>query len=357
MSASASGRSLVSTTHAASVALRAARATESTLIAVTAFALILASAVHSSGEVATLQELVLSLVCALLAGLSWWWPHRLGERSVAARLDSKLNLDGAYLTAWEVEAGRVNSSPIASLLGTRLLARIRNSHAIRAALPHSAPWIAAPFVAAAILALALGEVRSSHQNSTMAVAARSLAAALADLRSEAARDGKLNPDDMERLDQAAAEARDLAVDASSIEEQDTADLERRMSELASELSRLASDSPADSDLRQELEESQVLADQALMTLPELAKPSDSGKTSVNPEASSGTEVASGTDPGTMSGSPDGAVSPKSDSPDLTMRTESEDDPNSAGVYSRGRWWPAQDDELVSSWVEALRDLD
>ena len=337
--------------------MRAARATESTLIAFTAFALILASAVYSSGEVASLQELALSLVCALLAALSWWWPHRLGERSVAARLDSKLKLDGAYLTAWEVEAGRVSSSPIARLLGVRLLARIRHSQAIRAALPHSAPWIAAPFVAAAVLALALGEVRSSHQNSTTAVAARSLAGALADLRSEAAREGNLTAEDLERLDQAAAEARELAVDASSIEEQDTADLERRMSELAGELSQLASDSPADSDLRQELEDSQVLADQALMTLPELDKPADLGKTSVNPEASSGTEVASGTEPGTMSDSPGGDLSPKSDSPDLTMRTDREDDPNSAGVYSRGRWWPAQDDELVSSWVEASRDLD
>lgn len=353
MELSSGNRLLLSTTRASQFALRAARATESMLISASAFALTLACAVYSSGETVGAQELVVAVVCAGLAAATWWWPRRLGEPAVAKRLDRKLNLDGAYLTAWEVESGRLESTPLSRLLAARISARVQGSHVVRTTLPNSTPWIAAPFVAAALLALALAEVRSEHESSNATAATGAVVDVLSGLRSEAAREGNLSQEDLSELGELLQEARALAAMDSS----ELADSDGRMTELEKDLERLAAESPVDSALRQGLQESQVFVDQARMTLAETPSAPETGEVSPKPAASPGSEVASGAEPGTMSGSPSGEVGPTVGSSNRTTLTASEDAPNSAGVFSRGRWWPARHNELVSNWVEARRELD
>ena len=323
------------------------------MIGVTCFTLILACAVYSSGEGVDRQDLIVAVVSAGLAAATWWLPHRAGERAVAQRLDRKLGLGGAYFTAWEVESGALKSTPLARLLTRRIEARVKSAHAVRTTLPHSAPWIAAPFIGAAVLALTLAEVRTSAERMSAAAATTSLANALADLRSETSRSGDLPSEDFAGLGELLEEARELAADDGL----DPAEAKRRMEGLVQELGRLAANSPPHSDLRRELEESQVLADQALMTLPDSVNPPDSGKTPAKPSASRGSEVASGAEVGTMFGSPTGEASPTAGAMERTTKITGENAANSAGVFSRGRWWPARYDELVSTWVEARRDLD
>ena len=343
---------LLHTTRAARAAIRAARITESVLIAASTFGLILACAVVSSGMTIGAQDLIVAIVCAAFAAASWWLPNRLEEYSVAERLDNRLHFDGAYLTAWEFESGRLAASPLARLLASRVSARTGTAHAVRAVLPHSAPWIAAPFLAGALLALALDDVRTTRSGSSAVTTTQSLAGSLFDLRSQATRDGSLESEELEKLAALASEALELASQASAQSGLEDAELARRAADLAQELERLAADSPASSVLRRQLEDSQVLADQARMAV---AGDASSATIEQNPASVAGSEVASGGEPGTMSGSPTGDVTADTSSRDRTTRRDSEDAPNSAGVFARGRWWPARHDSLVASWAEAQRE--
>ena len=118
----------------------------------------LAAARFSGLELDRLDVWCVALLGAFACGVSWWLEHRTVEPEVARKLDRRLRHQGALVTAYELER-RGDDAPITRLLIARVLHRLRRAEALRAMLPPLGVPVAAPFLGAALVAVALDSNR------------------------------------------------------------------------------------------------------------------------------------------------------------------------------------------------------
>lgn len=338
---------LLAKTRLARHAIRAARLTEVVLLGVTTFTLVLAFSVLSTDAAVGLHGLIIASLCAAMASSAWWMQHRLNEAQTAARLEAQLAMEGAFQTAWEVEAGMVPDSAIARLLASRVSSRVPSARAVRAGLPKTAPWIAGPFLGAALLAFTLDRVREARDTSSTVVSARALANGISELRNSSP--AEIPTAELEALRVDARELADLALD---VDAEAVPQLVARVAEIEERLRELSTRANLDSESREALARARVLAGQTEMALEDL---SESGEIAKNPAGEQGSDVRSGGAPGTMSGSLAGPESNETapQVPGLAPGPA----PDSSGAFSRGRWWPVRHETLVARWIEATREAD
>ena len=332
------------------------------LIAMSTFSFVLACSVLSAGRTIESQDLILALLCAGLTSGAWGWTHRVSERVMAARVDERLEFGGAYLTAWEVANGELPRTPVAELLEARIAERSPRTRVLRAALPATMYWIAGPFLGGALLALALQEVRELRDNADPFVAARALAFGLTRAQSASGPTSGLEAQAVEQLEALQLEAEALAEAVRSSDTETRASAREKVELMTRRLAELASNAPSDSELRRQLEEAQVLADQAQMALEQEAlgdvTRGDGESSEVNSSRGSGSRVSSGESVGTMSSPQDDRLAARSNSELGQQPPRPENGTLSApGTFSRGRWWSARHDELVANWIEFQRNFD
>lgn len=187
---------------------------------------------------------LVALLCGGLAAATWAHAHRRTALEVARRLDRRLELDGAFVTAFEQD-GEDRGGALAELLVLRAARHVPGRVAARAVLPQSWPILATPFLVGALLAaLSSGEDperavrRERHER---------VAAELGELAGAPA-SGELSPEEeraLRSLARSAAALVDEAAAGESVEER---------AELAVELRRLGGELPGGSEVAQRLDE-------------------------------------------------------------------------------------------------------
>ena len=111
--------------------------------------LTLAAAWHS-GAGSGWTALGLALFAGVVFGISWRIEQRPQLHRVARGVDEGLRLGGALVTAFESEQTGADG-PLVRLLSLRVRSRVRVVQALRAALPNSLPYLAAPLLATVVL--------------------------------------------------------------------------------------------------------------------------------------------------------------------------------------------------------------
>lgn len=303
-------------------------------------ALALAAGVHAGRALGDPGLWTVAGVDALLVGAALAWERRRSPAQVARRVDSALEFEGALVTAWEVE-GRARPGLFGARLGREVAARASGREMLRAALPSSAPFLALPFVAAALLFAALeraryepsaldlealvGDVRSGLASISEGNAAGEEGAALSREQEEELREL------LRRAGQLQREVPEGELEAEAVEE-----LQERVTELARELG-------DDARARRELERSLGALDAARMALEgrEAVAASEGGDPAE--EGAGGGSQGSGLAPG----GEDGRMSGQVFSPDPPSELPE------AGVLG-ARAWPRGYEGLVRRWVESRR---
>jgi len=138
------------------------RSLESLFVALALGATTLAAAVESGGALSSRGVWYVAAVNAALGGILWGREHWRSTREVARAIDGNLELHGELFTAWEVE-GRERPTDIDRMLGRRVAGRLDARKMLRAALPSSAPLLALPFAAAALLFWSLESAREDRR--------------------------------------------------------------------------------------------------------------------------------------------------------------------------------------------------
>lgn len=286
-----------------------------------------------------------SLAASALGGVAcaatWWVERRRDRLEVARSLDRRLAQDGALTTALEL-GEREGSDSFARVLAQRALAMLP-ARAVARAVPSPSPaFVAAPLIAAAVLAFALERAPSTSSE------VRRLAGRAADSLSAAA--------EANRDDSALAEdLRDVAAQLRKVAERGQAvspELERRARELDHALAdRLQSDPPAGAAREQ-------LATARDATSALLAQAAGAGGvegiagiTAENGSSQSPDSSALARDAAarTMSGPPQRTESSR----DVIATTEpSSSAPHAEPGTTAGRWWPPQYDAIVARFAAA-----
>lgn len=114
-----------------------------------------AIAIHEDADGAALRAAALTGFAA--AALAWGRANRPAPAQLAARIDSALCMDGAFVTAWQVESRAAGSNSMLALLVRQTVDGLRWRDVRRAVLPPSLACVALPFAGAALLAGALQE--------------------------------------------------------------------------------------------------------------------------------------------------------------------------------------------------------
>lgn len=206
------------------------------------FALVLV--LLEGGRTERLGSALVALLCGGLAAATWALANRRTVLEVAQRLDRKLELDGAFLTAWEQD-GEERGGTLAELLVLRAAREVPGRVAARAVLPQSWPILAAPFLVGALLAALSGG--EDPERSVRRVQHERLAAELGELAGTPA-EGELSYEEERALRGLVRSAAALAADDSGGEDVEEA------AELAVELRALGSDLPGGSELARKLDE-------------------------------------------------------------------------------------------------------
>lgn len=315
-----------------------------------AAALALAAGVHAGAELGDRGLFLVALVDGLLVAAAFAWEQRRDARQVARRVDRALELEGALVTAWEVE-GRAQPGRLGRRLGRQVAATCSGPEMLRAVLPASAPFLALPFVAIALLFGALEEARYEPSALDLEALARDVQAGLASLSGDGAGEGaaSLSRAQEQELRELLSEVSDLRrrLPEQGLSSGELADVQERVTELSREL--------ADSEgARRQLERTLSSLDAARMALEgreehsmggQAAAPDEaggapeSGGAGAEADGSGGTGLAPGAEDGRMVGQ----VSPPTPP---TSRPE-------AGVLG-SRAWPRGYEGLVRRWVESRR---
>jgi hypothetical protein len=356
-------------------AVRLARLAESVLLGATALSIGLTAAVLSGERGAPVRSWgdawLAAFVCAVCCALSWWVEHRPRPADVAARIDTKLRLSGALVTAFELEAVRVPgaaSSGIGRLLLERVTRRVTRKDGLRVALPRSGKFLALPLIAAGLLAGALDMRREEPPPVPLDRLLAGLAGEAAALGAGTSTDfaaGDLTAEEVRAaLDLAARAGRlELSAGAGPLDPQEREELAREAELLQGELQELSTRLPPDSETARAAERAASWAevagtggrdpDRAPAAAPDVAPdeaPHETGQG--ESDGSGGLEVAAGPADGTMLGSPaelgdpfDGSGGAASPAPESAREER--------GVVA-GRWWPARYDSVVERWVEVRR---
>ena len=353
-----------------------------------------AAAVASGASASAPGTWSVSAVGALIAGACWWCAHRAGADQVARAVDQHLELEGAFVTTWELGARREPApESVAALLRRRVEARLPRRLStwfpVQLLLPGSAFPIAAPFLAFFVLAAVLEHTREEARPASAGRLADGLAARLdlvGDVAGEAVAEGELDLATYQRLadleERASRVARELG--AAKGEAGETEELAERLRALDRDLARTATELPpeasqvGDGGLRRALDDARGWADAALAELDRRSDPgpssergpgSGSGADAENgdlaAESGAGGALTAGSEgrPGVTGGGGDGAdggarltsavgEGTMSSSPSPERVPESA--PRERGTTG-GAWWAAEYDPVVERWIERVAD--
>lgn len=302
--------------RAALRSLRAVHALESALCAAAAALLVLAAGVHAGASLAQLHASAIAPLVGLLAGWSWHAERTCGAPHVARELDAALEQAGALETAFEHAR---SAEPMVRALEARVLARVGTARARRALLPSPLLVAPAPFVAGALLALALERRELELRPAESARLHVQLASALDEARGEAVALGSSQASALLELAQRARALSEPAAAAPA-----PGELEQIEAELSAALARERQ--PA--ALERALERARNAAQAALE--------SAGGARAARDLA--GQDLTTSTPPTP----PSAAASARASSG------------GAASASSEARWWPETYDRIVVAWVEAQR---
>lgn len=373
--------------HKARRAVGLARTAEAILLGVGVGLITWAAAVSSGGAPVDPACWGTALAAAVLLSASWKIDLRPQPARLARGIDRQLRLDGGFLTAWESERSGPGSD-LARLLSADLRGRLRSAQVVRAALPSSMPFLAAPLLGAALLAAVLdGRERPGDPLQHIAPVVAGIAAELSAAHDQGLRElreGTFGSAPLTALLAAERSARELATESAE-REQDTAQrqaLAAGLDELAETLEQLVRERAGSPDLRQRLTRAATLADSARLELAEARAAARPGVGPGSPEAAA-TGRSPGRSPGRQAGPRVGPqVGPRGIPHDISALdlahaagdgtisapdagggvpgTPASRAPGTepgevrAGGVAVGRWWPSRHADLVGRWVEDRR---
>jgi len=362
-----------------------ARTAEAVLLGAGVGLLTWAAAVSSGGAPGDPACWGTALASALLLCASWKIDLRPLPLRVARGIDRRLRLGGGFFTAWERErSGEGND--LSRLLSADLRHRLRSAEVVRAALPRSMPFLAAPLLGAAVLAAVLDTREMPGER--LQIIAPVVAGVAAELRAaheqglREVREGILTRASMTALVAARRSARRIEGE-SAARAPDAAQrraLATNLDELAETLETLVRERPGSPSLRRRLARAATLAatvaDRARLAWNGARDPAGSG---AGNRPGSGGALPGGRSAGQQArlGSASGEVADDISSPDLANAagdgTMSAPDAGGgvpgtprtpvprtapgevrAGGVAVGRWWPARHADLVGRWVEDRR---
>lgn len=356
--------------------LEAASWGESALLGAAALLGTLAAAVVSGAELARAATWGVALVGAAAAGGSWRLEHRSSVRGVALALDRRLRHQGALVTAWELERRGAASSGLGAAVRARVLERLRAGEAVRALLPPLLLPLAAPFLAAVALALALEtRGREAAGGGDLGALGHGLAEALAGAHLAVLEAGEVGAIGSSDARDALATVRRVQVLGRDLEgpgeRAEAAEVDRLSSELAGIQRRLDVGPPEGRRLAAELDELRPWLDAARAELARreaaAAPRSLGGAGGAEPGGAEGGDAGGPADgagavPGGSGDAPgpvnrmaptpsDGTMAgPVERTPDPIAPVPAPGDPE-AGTIA-GAWWPPEHDEIVRRWVDA-----
>ena len=361
-----------------------------TRLACTAEALLLGSglslltlaAAWSSGAGSGWTALGLALMAGAVFGITWRIEQRPHLQGVAQDVDEGLRLGGALVTAFESEQTGADG-PLLRLLSLRVRSRVRVVQALRAALPNSLPFLAAPLLGTvvllsvrggeeqpvrpvAILAPALGAMadalgeakRMGFEDVASGLTSQESVSLLADLEREARALAEKGERSMPSRESGSTQAKDLSEQLDRMEEKLEGHLERLDSDSAGAVPEGVATQKQGAP-RRAIERALAHLDSARHALGQASSGLPSG---VDPEQGGGGlgaereglggagednsagSLASGDESGTMAPSP---TTPESH-PDSTPGAK----PRLGGLSGAGIW-PARHRELVGSWARTL----
>ncbi len=245
---------------------------------------------------------VLATLLAVASFVAWVGSERIESRTVLRRIDERLHLGGAFLSAQESCAHSPDSS-LAQLGAAKLLQRVRPNQALEAAVPHTLGFALLPLLG--VLALVqtvqvLDARRSTAGRVTVEVG--TVADHLGDIeRMNRAALSEMQRQELAAIQQAAAAAAKDAADqfldgdpkAGRPEPEQQEHWREQLRSVADDIDRLASTAPAGSELAEQL--SDVAAEAEALAM-------DSGPQDAFPaEAKSGEGRFAGSEEGTGGG--------------------------------------------------------
>jgi hypothetical protein len=303
-------------------------------------ALALAAGIHGGARPENSGLLLVALLTGALVVGAWAWEHRRPAREVARRIDRALAQDGALFTAWEVE-GRERPGRLDRRLGREVAARSSGRDMLRAVLPTSAPFLALPFAAAALLFGVLEEARHVPSAFDLEALTRQVQEGLASLSAAGDLEGSpiLTHEQEQELRGLLGEMAELRrrLPREGLSRDELDGVGQRLAELAAEL---ADSEPA----RREFDRALSSLDAARMAL--------EGREGGGPRGAAGPAAGEGGAAGSVgrslaSGAGDGRMSAQEPPPaPSTSRPE-------AGVLG-SRAWPRGYESLIRRWVESRR---
>lgn len=338
----------------------------------------------------------LAVAAGAATGVSWFVDLRPRAGVLARRIDRGLRLDGALVTAWELESRGVES-PLARLLARGVRRRVRSSEAVRAALPPSGPILAVPFLGASLLAWVCGlraDEGGVHVQPALAAAVGALQEAEGVAQEELSA-GAMSAADLRELAALTRRARELAAEGERVGDDPAraAGLRRELADLAEGIDELAHERGARPELARALDRAAACADAAGEGLGAAAKEDDpalaaaggtdddapgSGADGARSETAAGGaadgtpgetgergerggdlpggELALAGADGTMSAPSNGDEAPptRPDPGPSNVETDAHDTGGAPGGVALDRWWPARHATLAGRWIESRR---
>ena len=277
----------------------------------------------------------------VIAGLCWGLERRLSRRDALRRVDEWFELEGALVTAWELECGAVSAPSFQDALATRVSRVLADKKEIsRAAFALTLPILMVPLAGAAVLA----GVQEDRLEEARILKARTI---------EQGTDAGVDSGASASIINTKADPADLETGPASLVDPDAtlaaeiADLEAMQQQLAD--AQAATDSSGDNALSQGAKDK--LQERIAERIAELkALASEQGESA---EASPGGEQGSNPGNGPGNGSNEGTDGASG----VTDGTDQGRISAFQGISPTGAWWPESQDEIVRSWLMRIEGAD
>ena len=114
------------------------------------FTLALACALERGSRLGDPEVLALGALLSIAAFVCWIRSESIEARAVLERIDERLHLSGAFLSAHE-SCAKSPGAPLTQLGAAKLLQRVRPSQALEAAVPHTLGFAALPLIGLLVL--------------------------------------------------------------------------------------------------------------------------------------------------------------------------------------------------------------
>ncbi len=333
------------TARVAQLASHAAVSLEILAIALGVGAFVIALAlgtVPADGEVRGVELLTLGALLGCSAGLCWWLERRPSLRVAMWRVDGWFELDGALITAWEVEDGVVQSPSFRESLVDRVARVVVDRKEIgRAAFVLTLPIFLIPLAGAA----ALVGVQEERAENVAALEARNEGARGQDRGAASSNGGALaNPGSEVEDPSLLPLASEVELDAAELLLEEIEQLEVLKEQLES--APQAEDTAGEQVLSpEEQAEFQLRIEERIAALrAALEGAAEDGKPVANPPEEGLGAEADGANPSNPA--TDGSSS-------VTNGPEQGRIRSFHGISPTGVWWPERQDGLVRSWLLRL----